>query len=211
MSLRVKEKSTTLILFRHGCTDYPGEQIYDETHGPGLNSAGHEEALRLSQWVKGLDAAGLYVSPAVRTRQTASPVTESLGLEPMVHDSLRERGFGIWEGLTFQEIEERYPEGLKLWKQNPIGYSPEGGESIVDVERRVAKAFAELIEAHSMKKIVVVTHMGPIRVAISRALEIPLKNYRHLCVPTGSATRLDYGETAINLAYLGVLPGGNTP
>ena len=211
MSLRVKEPSTSVILIRHGITDYPGDKIYDETAGPGLNAKGRDEALQAGRWIKGLGAAGLFVSPAVRTRETVAPVAEALDLEANVDPALIERSFGVWEGLTFGEIEERYPGGLKLWKTDPVSYAPEGGESILDVEKRVSEFCRRVLELYSGKTVVVVTHMGPIRVAVSAALAIPMKNYRHLCVPTGSATRLEYGETAVNLTYLGVSPGGNKP
>jgi probable phosphoglycerate mutase len=211
MALRVKEKSTAVLFCRHGCTDYPGEQIYDETNGPGLNEAGRLEAQRLGNWFKGAEVAALVVSPALRTQETARPVMESLGLEPIVKEALRERSFGIWEGLTFQEIGERYPEGLRRWKEDPVGYAPEGGESILDVQGRVSNLCQWVIETYPLQKVVLVTHMGPIRVAVTQALGMPVKNYRHLCVPTASATRMDYGETAVNLAYLGVLPGGQKP
>ncbi|MBI5197768.1 MAG: histidine phosphatase family protein [Nitrospirae bacterium] len=211
MALRVKEKSTTVIFLRHGCTDYPGEQIYDETAGPGLNEEGKREAERLGRWVNGQEIAALLVSPAIRTRETAGPVAKVLGTEPIYKEALRERNFGAWEGLTFQEIEKRYPEGLRRWKEDPVGYTPEGGESILDVQKRVSEFCQWVIQTYPLRHVILVTHMGPIRVAVTQALAMPVRNFKYLCVPTGSATRLNYGETAVNLAYLGVLPGGNQP
>jgi probable phosphoglycerate mutase len=211
MPLRTKEKSTGIVFIRHGCTDYPGEQIYDETSGPGLNEGGKREAGRLGGWVKGMEAAAVFVSPAIRTRETAAPIVEALGITPEYKDALRERSFGTWEGLTFQEVAERYPEELRRWKEDPVSYIPEKGESILDVQKRVSDFCQWVIQSYPLRNVILVTHMGPIRVAVSQALAIPMRNYKYLCVPTGSATRLNHGETAVNLAYLGVVPGGNKP
>ncbi len=209
--MRVKEPSTTIIFIRHGSTDFPEDQVYKGDDGPQLNRDGQVLAQRLGDWIKGENIAAVLVSPSKRTIETATPIVTSLNLEYKIMNELKERDFGIWEGLTFSEIESQYPEGLKKWKEDPISYTPEGGESIIDLQKRVNNIVQEVISGHKGKKVVVVAHMGPIRVAVSLALQIPLINYRHLQIHPCSATRIDYGITAANLIYLGALPGGNRP
>ncbi len=209
--MRVKEPSTTIIFVRHGATDYPEDKIYSEDDGPSINEAGKLQAERLGGWIKGEDIAAVFVSPSMRTIETAMPIVKTLNLEYKILDELKERGFGIWEGLTFSEIEDRYPEGLRQWKKDPIHYTPEDGESIIDLQKRVDSVIQNVLQEHKGKKVLIVTHMGPIRVAVAQALQIPLINYRHLQIHPGSSTRIDYGVTAANLIYLGVLPGGNRP
>lgn len=209
--MRVKEPSTSIIFVRHGSTDFPEDQVYKGDNGPHLNTDGQMQAQRLGEWIKGDSITAVLVSPSRRTLETANPIVKSLSLEYKIMDELKERDFGIWEGLTFGEIESQYPEGLKKWKEDPISYTPEGGESIIDLQKRVNNVVQGVVQQFKGKKIVLVAHMGPIRVAISLALQIPLTNYRHVQIHPGSATRIDYGITAANLIYLGALPGGNRP
>lgn len=209
--MRVKEPSTNIIFIRHGSTDFPEDQVYKGNEGPQLNREGQLLAERLGDWLKGEDIIAVFVSPSRRTIETATPIVKSLNLEYKITDELKERDFGIWEGLTFGEIENQYPEGLKKWKEDPISYTPEGGESIIDLQKRVSNVVQAVIQEYKGKKVVIVAHMGPIRVAVSQALQIPLINYRHLQIHPCSATRIDYGITAANLVYLGALPGGNRP
>lgn len=209
--MRTKEPATTIIFIRHGSTDFPEDRVYKGDNGPDLNGEGRLEAERLGEWLKGVDISAVLVSPSKRTVETAIPIVKALKLEYKIVDELKERGFGIWEGLTFSEIDERYGEGLSRWKKDPVNYTPEGGESIVDLHKRVASVVEWVIQEYKGRKVVAVAHMGPIRVAVSQALNIPLTNYRHLQIHSGSATRIDYGITAANLIYLGGLPGGNRP
>lgn len=209
--MRVKEQATTIILVRHGATDYPEDKIYSENNGPSINEAGRLQAERLGGWIQGEDIAAIFVSPSKRTIETALPVVKTLNLEYKILDKLKERGFGIWEGLTFKEIEQQYAVGLEKWKKDPVNYTPEGGESIIDLQKRVSDVVQYAVQEHKGKKVVMVTHMGPIRVAIAMALQIPLTNYRHVQIHPGSATRIDYGTTAANLIYLSAIPGGNRP
>ncbi|MBI5192664.1 MAG: histidine phosphatase family protein [Nitrospirae bacterium] len=209
--MRVKEPATTIIFIRHGSTDFPEDQVYKGDNGPQLNKEGLLYAQKLGEWIKGEDIVAVLVSPSKRTIETATPIVKSLNLEYKIMDELKERDFGIWEGLTFSEIENQYPEGLKKWKEDPISYTPEGGESIVDLQKRVNNIVERVVNEFKRKKVVVVAHMGPIRVAVTQALQIPLINYRHLQIRPCSATRIDYGITAANLFYLGMLPGGNKP
>lgn len=209
--MRVKEPATTIIFIRHGSTDFPEDQVYKGDNGPQLNKEGLLYAQKLGEWIRGEEIAAVLVSPSRRTIETATPIVKSLNLEYKIMDELKERDFGVWEGLTFSEIENQYPEGLKKWKEDPVSYTPEGGESIIDLQKRVNNIVQGVINEFKRKKVVIVAHMGPIRVAVSHALQIPLINYKHVQIHPCSATRIDYGVTAANLIYLGMLPGGNKP
>lgn len=209
--MRVKEPATEVIYIRHGSTDFPEDRIYKDNNGPHLNREGIEQAKKLAEWLRDEEIAAILVSPSNRTIETARAVSEVLGIEYAILEDLKERSFGIWEGLTFSEIENQYGEELKKWKKDPVNYTPEGGETIIDLQKRINSVVQDVIEGFKGRKVLIVTHMGPIRVAVVQALSIPLLNYRHLQIHPGSATRIDYGITAANLAYLSVLPGGNKP
>jgi probable phosphoglycerate mutase len=209
--MRDKEPSCSVLFLRHGATDYQDDRIYKAEDDPHLNGAGLGQGKELARWLGGQDISAIYVSPTARTRQTAEPIVLELGLKAELKPDLRERDFGVWEGLTFGEIENRYPEGFSAWKKDPISYKPEGGESILDLKRRLQVQLDGIISKHLDQRVLVVSHVGPIRVAMTSALGMPVENYRRINIFYGSASRVNYGKRQPNLIYMNHLPGGREP
>ncbi|MFQ5455536.1 MAG: histidine phosphatase family protein [Nitrospirota bacterium] len=204
--MREKEEVTRLIFWRHGITYYPEDRIYKEEEDPLLSKEGQSQAKRLMEKYKDSSIEAVYTSTASRTRSTAEPFCNMKGIIPDISEKLKERNFGIWEGLSFIDIESNYPEGYRSWKEDPIDYKPEDGESIRELDLRVNNYIDELINCHTGKTVLIVSHVGPIRMAIVRALGMPLINYRRLNIPYGSVVRIDYGKKQSNLIYSGYIP-----
>lgn len=212
--MRDRGQETSVIFVRHGTPAYPEDQLYGAGEGPGLAAEGLGQAEALARWLKGASLAGLSVSPTRRTRETAAPLAAATGLRPVEVKELRERGFGAWDGLAFDEVERLDPSGYRAWKTDPVAFRPPGGESIADLQARVVASVHGLLAHHPGGVIAVVTHVGPIRVAVAAALEMPLRDYRRLTISPGSATRVNYGTAPTaqpNLAYLGVRPFQTEP
>jgi probable phosphoglycerate mutase len=211
-TIREKEPFTALFFCRHGATDYPENRFYPGGAGsggvePALNEPGRLQAQRMGKYfaVFGrLDA--LYVSPALRTRQTMEPIAQGRDIPVVVMSELGERGMGLWDGCAAEEIQEKDPEGWRRWKTEPHLFAPPGGESLADFGQRVAKAVSMILEKESGKTVVVVTHVGPIRVATAAALGIPLENSKRLVVAPGSVTRVHYTRSWPNLVLFGHQP-----
>ena len=198
--MRSKEDSTNIIFVRHGQTDFPLDRIYcDDKEDPALNRQGLYQAKSAAVALKQLEISKIYTSPAKRTQMTASEISQVTGLSIETDSQWVERRFGIWEGLYFHEIEERYPELYANWKQDHVGFAPENGETIHDVVTRLSSSLKKLVEDHRGETIVVVTHVGPIRVCLCQALNIPIENYRQIRVDYASINRVDYGLTRNNL------------
>src|SRR3712207_3502052 len=94
--------STEIVLVRHGASaeavpDKPFE-LLDGHADPPLAAEGHEQARAVAERLAGEEVAGLFVTPLRRTQETAAPLAERLGLEPVVVDDLREVMLGDWEG-----------------------------------------------------------------------------------------------------------------
>jgi probable phosphoglycerate mutase len=209
--MREKEAATTVIFLRHGLTDYQEDRIYSAQDDPSLNESGRGQAKELARWLSSQKIAGIYMSPTARTRETADPIAQELNLQSVLKADLRERDFGVWEGLTFDEIATRYAEGHAAWKRDPIAYKPEGGESILDLKGRLQSQVEEIIRNHPSQRVLVVSHVGPIRVALTAALGMPVEHYRQMNIHWGSASRVDYGKRQANLIYMNHLPGGRLP
>ncbi len=202
--MREKEKSTRIIFVRHGETDFPLDRLYcdDAVESPPLNKAGlvQAEAAALSLSDIAIDA--IYASPAQRTQMTAKAIADQHGLDIITSDNFLERRFGAWDGLYFDEVERRYPEDYVAWKVDPLNFSPEGGETITDLLTRVKGGLDTILSAYVGETIVVVAHVGSIRVALADALQMPLAGYRQLRIDYTSQSAIDYGGRQNNIIYV---------
>lgn len=201
--MREKEPATRVIYVRHGQADFPHDRLYcDDREDPPLAAAGERQALEAAGLLRNAQVDVIYASPMQRTLSTAQAIVEATGAPMHTHEQLKERPFGIWDGLYFDEIARDYPEDFQAWKADPVNFVPEGGETIKDHARRVTSAIAEILERHRGQLVIVVAHVGPIRMCVTHALNMPLAGYRQLSIDYGSLTRIDYGRKQNNLVYL---------
>jgi broad specificity phosphatase PhoE len=200
--MREKELVTRVIYVRHGKTDFPTDRIYcDEREDPPLNAEGRGQARAAGELLRSQSVDVIYTSPSSRTRMTADAIAGSVNAPVIQEASLRERPFGLWDGLYFAEIAEQYPEAYQQWRRDPVHYTPSGGETIEDLLGRVTATVQKIIAEHHGKTIAVVSHVGPIRVCLTAALKIPVQWYRQLRIDYGSLTRVEYGKSQNNLVY----------
>jgi len=198
--MRVKEPSTNVYFIRHGQTDFPLDRIYcDNEEDPALNINGIYQAKSAAVWLQNKNISAIYASPARRTQMTAKEISDVTGIEIVTRNEWVERRFGIWEGLYFHEIEAQYPELYLKWKQDNVGFSPEGGENISDVLERLDTSLQQILADHKGETIAIVSHVGPIRVSLCQSLNIPIDNFRQIRIDYASISRVDYGATRNNL------------
>ncbi len=202
--MREKELATKVIFVRHGQTDFPLDRIYcDDREDPELNQSGKSQAQSAGHLLKHVGVDAIYASPALRTVMTAKAIAEHhSGLTIEYREALRERRFGVWEGLFFGEIEQGFPEDFLLWKKDQAGFSPEGGESAYDLHNRALSTLSEIISENEGKTVVVVSHVGPIRVLLADAVGMPVANFRSLRIDPASLSRVDFGKKQNNLVCL---------
>jgi broad specificity phosphatase PhoE len=138
---------TTLLLVRHGETDWNAEgRLQGHTDRP-LNDFGRRQARALADRLAGEDVTAVYASDLERARETAEILAERLGLPVVTEPDLRERNWGNWEGLTGAE-------------RDRVEYA---GEAIEAHAERVLRAVRQIAELHPGGRIVVVTHGGSLR------------------------------------------------
>jgi broad specificity phosphatase PhoE len=111
-------------------------------------------------------------SPLARARETADSVAAALGVPVRVEDDLRECAFGDWEGLTFAEVEEGWPDEVAGWLASTT-VAPPRGESFDAVSARVATARDRLIARYAGQTVVLVSHVTPVKTLVRLALEAP--------------------------------------
>jgi broad specificity phosphatase PhoE len=152
--------ATTLLIARHGETDWNRERRWQGHADLPLNDTGREQARALARELAPDPPSAVYTSDLARSRETAAIVAGELGL-PVTSDArLREVDVGEWSGLLWSEIEERYPEGAARRLAGGTGW--EEGEAYSAMGRRVVAALLEIGAAHEGGRVLVVTHGGPV-------------------------------------------------
>lgn len=175
---------TTLYLVRHGETEGSEVKRYKGSIDVPLSEKGIEQMEQVAKYLNrsyktysGLKA--VYCSPLIRALKSAEIVAEPHGLKPIVIPDLRERSFGIWEGMSFNEIKDKYPEEFEAWAGNPLKYSPVGGESTLEVRDRVIIGLNKILNDHNSqgaRNIAIVAHGGVNRIILCHIMGIPLEN-----------------------------------
>jgi probable phosphoglycerate mutase len=140
----------------------------------------------------------IVTSPLQRARRTAEAVAEATGAPLIVDEDLIEADFGEWQGLTFAEARERWPDELTAWLATP-DTAPPGGESFAMVALRVLAAVDKLIEAHKNERVVIVSHVTPIKTLICRALLAPPEAMFRMNLDVASLTRIDNFDNGSSL------------
>ncbi|MFF8292520.1 bifunctional RNase H/acid phosphatase [Streptomyces sp. NPDC016309] len=194
----------TFVLLRHGETALTPEKRFSGSGGtdPDLSPAGRRQADAVAA---ALAARGtvqeIVSSPLARCRQTAAVVAARLGLDVRIDDGLRETDFGAWEGLTFAEVRERYPDELDAWLASPKA-APSGGESFAAVARRVAAARDRLTARHAGRTVLLVTHVTPIKTLVRLALGAPPESLFRMELSAASISAVAYyrdGNASVRL------------
>ncbi|MFF4091989.1 bifunctional RNase H/acid phosphatase [Streptomyces nigra] len=195
----------TFVLLRHGETPLTPQKRFSGSGGsdPALSAAGREQAERVGAALARRGTVQAIVSsPLARTRETAGIVAARLGLDVTVEEGLRETDFGAWEGLTFGEVRERYPDDLTAWLADPEARPTGGGESFAATAERVAAARDKLIAAYAGRTVLLVTHVTPIKTLVRLALGAPPESLFRMELSAASLSAIAYyadGNASVRL------------
>ncbi len=187
---------TTTLLLRHGETAHTAEKRFSGSggHDPELSDAGFRQAASAAERLAlGGGVEVVLSSPMRRTRQTADAVAAALGAEVREVDAFRECAFGEWEGLTFDEVREGWPDELQAWLGDPRA-TPPGGESFSGVRRRVTRARDQLLARYPRQTVLVVTHVTPTKVLVADALGAPISALYRMELAPATLTELQWFE-----------------
>ncbi|MCF1507067.1 bifunctional RNase H/acid phosphatase [Streptomyces glomeratus] len=196
---------TTFVLLRHGETPLTPLKRFSGSGGsdPSLSDVGRRQA----ELAAGVLAArgtvqAVVSSPLARCRETAAIVADRLGVQVDVDDGLRETDFGAWEGLTFGEVRERYPDDMDAWLRDAEAEPSGGGESFEAVARRVAAARDRLVASYAGRTVLLVSHVTPIKTLVRLALGAPPQALFRMELSAASLTAVAYyadGNASVRL------------
>jgi 2,3-bisphosphoglycerate-dependent phosphoglycerate mutase len=196
---------TELILIRHGETDWNAQGRIQGHTDIALNARGQAQAQRVAQAVAALHQStpisAVISSDLQRAVQTAAPIAAACQLSVQLDAQLREKGYGVLEGLTWQERNAQHPDiDYEHELANPQFAVPQG-ESRLAFYERITTALQHHAQAHAGKVIVVVTHGGVLDMAYRAAMHMPLTLRRHWETPNAVLNSVTYSEGRFNLRY----------
>jgi probable phosphoglycerate mutase len=187
---------TTLVLVRHGVTGHTVDKRFSGGLGgsnPSLTDEGRAQVRATADWLAPLaeEIDVVVASPVRRTQESAEILARRLDRTLVTEDGLAEMEFGSWDGMTFAEIKDRYPDDLDAWLGS-LEHTPGGGESFRVVEQRVLASLDRLLDEHVGRTVLAVSHVTPIKVLVAHALGAPLESVYRMELAPASVTVLSY-------------------
>ena len=169
---------TEILLIRHGETLWNQQGRMQGQHDSPLTPLGLTQARQLARRLKNVAFTTLYSSDLGRAHQTARCIADVTGHEIVADERLRERHFGIFEGMTNNEIKSRHPELHELFAQRLPDFCMPGGESAAHFSARCVGALEGIAGRHEGETIAVVTHGLVLDAVYRRAVNMPLEKPR---------------------------------
>jgi probable phosphoglycerate mutase len=167
---------TTILLARHGESDWNREVRWQGHADRPLTERGREQALALAVRLDPFPLAAIYASDLARARDTARAVARRRSLPVVARRDLREVDIGSWSGYSREELEASDPEGVRRWLDGGRGWH--GGESYEEMAERVVRAVLEIAHDHPGEHVLIVCHGGCVRAVHARALGITFHAHR---------------------------------
>ncbi|MDP3821503.1 MAG: histidine phosphatase family protein [Burkholderiales bacterium] len=193
------QQVTRVLAIRHGETAWNVDTRIQGQLDIPLNDTGRWQAQRLALALAEEGISAVYSSDLLRALETAQSVARGSG-QPITTDiGLRERGFGIFEGLTFREIEQRWPEQSERWRKRDPEFGPEGGEMLREFYSRCVATASRLAAAHPGETIALVAHGGVMDSLYRAASRVALDAPRSWLVGNASINRLLYTPQGFTL------------
>jgi alpha-ribazole phosphatase len=196
---------TRLYLVRHGQVADGHTDRYHGHNDIGLSTNGVRQFEALAVQLQPIPLDAIYASDLTRALTGAEIISRGREVSPQCLSEFREVHFGVWEGLNFTEIAERYPTELEARFRDLASFRIPGGESLTDVRARALPLLTSLIQQHYQKAFLIVAHAGINRVILSDALGLSLEFLFRLDQNYGCLNIIDYFP---DMAVVRLLNGG---
>ena len=193
------QQATRILAIRHGETAWNVEgRIQGQLDVP-LNDMGRWQVHRLALALAGEDVAAIYASDLLRAMETAQAVARGCGRPVVTDPGLRERGFGIFEGLSYAEINQRWPEQAERWRRRDPTFGAPGGETLNRFYERSIATAARLAALHPGQTIALVSHGGVMDCLYRAASRVALDAPRSWQLGNAAINRLLYTPQGFTL------------
>jgi alpha-ribazole phosphatase len=182
--------STRVLLARHGQTAWNFQNRYMGQADVPLDETGLWQAELLGRRLAGESLAAIYTSDLQRANQTASAIAGHHTCPLILDVRLREMDFGVWQGLTYAEIQQTDRKNLEAWEADRLKNAPPGGETLNQFGERIEAAYRSIVQAHSEETTLLVTHGGVLKVLLCLVLGLPPERYWQIQLSTASLSEI---------------------
>ncbi len=179
----VEIPNTRICMVRHGETEWNTERRIQGHIDIGLNNTGLRQAALAGKSLRDAGIAAVYGSDLTRAWVTAQAIAAAVGLAPVAVPEMRERCYGIFEGLTYAEAKARHPEAYACFEARDTDYGYGHGESLKALFARVSGKLVEIAAAHPGQNVVVVSHGGVLDIVNRFVRGHPLETPRDFLIP----------------------------
>ena len=181
-----------IILARHGETDWNVGEVFRGRADVELNETGVRQAELLGEYLSEVKMDAVYSSPLKRAMKTAEAIAGRQALKVNAVQNLIDFDFGEWQGLSHQEVRERYPELYADWISLPEQVRIPGGESLEDVRNRAMPFVEDAVMRCGEGRIVLVSHRVVNKVLICAMLGLDNSHFWNIKLDTCGITRFSY-------------------
>lgn len=190
---------TRILAVRHGETAWNRDTRIQGHTDIELNEHGRRQAAQLAHALRDEPIAACYASDLLRALETAQAVANTRGQAVTTHVGLRERCFGRFEGHTWTELEQRFPEESIAWRKRVPDFAPTGGESLLQLEARVVSTVEELAARHPGEQVLMVAHGGVLDILYRAATRLGLQAPRSWELTNTAINRLLWSPEGLSL------------
>lgn len=183
---------TRIHLIRHGQVQGHNEPRYNGQTDVALTDLGVEQYHQLKDRLAGTPISACYTSDLTRCVIGADIICQQFRIEAVRRSELREICVGVWEGLTWKEIQSGWPDEWQARLADLVNYRVPKGENLVDVQSRVIPVITEIVERHQGQEILVVGHGGVNRIILLNAIGAPLASMFNIEQSYGCYNIIDY-------------------
>ena len=181
-----------IYLVRHGETELNQKKCYYGHMDVGLSEKGVKQAKAIGAFFQNRSFDVVVYSPLIRAVKTAEYILGGREQKIVVDERFSEQNFGIFEGFTYEQLLERYPDEFQSWNQDFSGYRIPGGESFSDVRDRIDNYLKELIGRDGT--MLLVAHKGTLGHFLASSLGLPLEGYWNFVFEQGYYSCIDYED-----------------
>ncbi|WP_129596153.1 alpha-ribazole phosphatase [Anaerophilus nitritogenes] len=180
-----------LILVRHGEIEENHKALYCGFTDSALTERGILQAKEMSEQLKEEKIDMIVSSNLKRAIKTAQMIHQHHKVKIIEDENLREMNFGLWEGLSYHTIKEKYPKELQKWQEDWIGYRVPKGESLAQMYERVVECIKRIRKEYKNQNILIVSHAGCIRAIISYLVGNGVEDYWKYKIENCRVTKIE--------------------
>ncbi len=185
---------TRIYLIRHGQSEWNKSNKIQGQHDTKLTELGKNQAMLLGNSLINENIDIIYTSDLTRAYDTAEIISNIINKPLIASNLIREINFGVWEGLTSNEVKENYKDEYNIWLKEPDKLNIQGLERLEDLQKRAMTFMNRIVQENSNKNIAIVSHGAILKTIILGLLDIEISHYKNISLSNVSLSIIEYRD-----------------